>query len=538
MDFKKAKDYSSYISKRGISSSFDDPWRLWRIGLLKADYVESDVKLRTAGLLQINGAASKPYYYADARKPRRRTKGWKNAFVKLDQPDPRIRPYFHPFRLYVSQNIERVVRISIHPMQVFHSADRYPKFLSTLLDNFNDWTSKPDFLHLIEKWNSIASLCVLAEPIAFEKIFGHLRSTAGVDFDEQRSRISLHQDFVKMTVTSIGLENIEKSREDLCLSSRMLEGNRDVKTILRLMSGKHREKLTGNLGASMIIQSMAETLRIVSEDAFGVELQEEDDVGYGPVAGSFKMDLYGSKRIIDGGRRVANEYLRDFGLDYGERIRWYLEGDTEYGAIDAVLGKYSAIELVNLKGDFIESKGKGVSFRGNLREDLKTGRYSCVCMDADNEDYVRALKKAASDDEICGLIWLAEPDFELHNFSVDELIDIIWNWSLDNSITPTNRGEFRKAIGNILSANDLWKTVHREFPELRYIGKGKEWGERLIAYANENPHLPVHDPKKPVLRPIIDAIGAVLRSVHSDYYFTRKEYRVDPVSLQLVKRSK
>ena len=82
---------------------------------------------------------------------------------------------------------------------------------------------------------------------------------------------------------------------------------------------------------------MAETLRRFSESTFGRELPEEDELGFGMMR-KVKAENYGSNRLLDGERGVANAFVRRFGLDYGVRVRWYVEGYTEWGA----LGAYSA----------------------------------------------------------------------------------------------------------------------------------------------------------------------------------------------------
>ena len=51
---------------------------------------------------------------------------------------------------------------------------------------------------------------------------------------------------------------------------------------------------------------------------------------------------------------------------------------------------------------FIAGKGKGVTFRGDLRNDLKVGIYSFVAIDKDNDYYLSALRSAVEQDEICG----------------------------------------------------------------------------------------------------------------------------------------
>ena len=69
---------------------------------------------------------------------------------------------------------------------------------------------------------------------------------------------------------------------------------------------------------------MAETLRRFSEETFGRELPEEDELGFGMMVRNVKVEDYGSHRLLDGERGGANAFVRRFGLDYGVRVRWYV----------------------------------------------------------------------------------------------------------------------------------------------------------------------------------------------------------------------
>ena len=49
-----------------------------------------------------------------------------------------------------------------------------------------------------------------------------------------------------------------------------------------------------------------------------------------------KGEDYGSHRLLGGVRDVANAFARGFGLDYGVRVRWRVEGYTEWGALRGI----------------------------------------------------------------------------------------------------------------------------------------------------------------------------------------------------------
>jgi len=537
MKFLSDRDLVSFASRRGLSLWFDHVQRLWQPGLLRADLVASTRKLRLAGLIEVGFDDRGRHLYADERRPRRRRKGWDGSASEPKPIHPGVELLFHPFRYYVLYHIDRVLRLNMHPMQMLPSVDRYPGLLDMSISEFQRWSADPQFLEQVNKWNEITALCVATEPCAYERIFKMLRSPSRVGSEEQRERIRNHFEELSETYRRIGIEVIKGFRRDLCTSAEFLDPNKDVHTILRLTTGRYREKLKGRLGGCMLLLAMAETLRRAAEEAFSEHLREEDELGFGSTSALMKEELYGAPRILDANQKVVNEYLRQFGLDYGVRIRWYLEGPTEYGAFDHVIGKYTAIELIDLRGMFIAGKGKGVTFRGDLRNDLKAGKYSFVTIDKDRDDHVRALRSAAIQDEICGHVYLHDPDIEFANFTLSELEEIIWKIALENGADESTRARLHSAIAGVGSGKLLWGTAKKAIPELRLAGKGVSWGEKLMEFALENPEFQKDGFEEPRTRPLVESLHAALRSVHSDYFFTRKEYRIDPSNLNPVRRT-
>lgn len=537
MKFLSDRDLASFANRRGLTIWFDDVRRLWQLGLLRADLVASTGKLPLLGLIEVGSDDQGRYLYADERNPRRRKKGWAGSASNLKALHSGVDFYFHPFRFYVLYHIDRILRLNIHPRQMLVSVERYPKLLDRAISHFQKWSADAEFLDHVCKWNEITALCVATEPCVYERIFNVLKSPAGVDFSEQQRRIREHWKELAKYYQKVGLKTLEDFRQDLCVNAEFLDPNKEVHMILRLMTGRYREKVKGKLGGALQLLTMAETLRLASEDVFRKQLPEEDELGFGYTPPWMKKELYDSSRIIDAEPRVVNEYLRQFGLDYGVRLRWYVEGDTEYGALDSLIGQYSAIELVNLRGSVVEKKTKGVSFRDSLRNDLKAGIFSFVSIDKNNEHYVRALRKSAECDEICGQIYLADPDFEFANFTLPELEEIIWEIAIENGAKTSTRNELHKAISRAESGKELWNSAKRAVPELRTSGKGIYWGEKLMEFAWENREFGEDAMDESKTRPLVEALSAALRSVHADYHGTRKEYQVDPPSLRLVNRT-
>jgi len=114
----------------------------------------------------------------------------------------------------------------------------------------------------------------------------------------------------------LGLDELERIREGLCINAEMLDKNKDVHTLLRLSQGKFRQNVKGRIGGSLVLLTMAEVIRRATEKAFNLELCEEDELGFGMTPLDMKEYLYGEKRLLES-RGGALQYIRTFELDFG-----------------------------------------------------------------------------------------------------------------------------------------------------------------------------------------------------------------------------
>jgi hypothetical protein len=535
MDFLDEGSLASFARDRGVQFWEDDVKTLWQLKLLQADLVTSERKLRCAGLMQLGLHGSTQHLYADERRPRRRTKGWNESLASLSAYPSEVRLYFHPFRYYVLYHLDRMLKLNIAPIQMM-SAGRYPSVLHRGIKNFEKWSSRPEFTEHINLWNNIVSLCVASEPCTYEHVFHSLKHPPELSIEEQRQRIREHWSDVVQHYREAGMAEIEKVREGLCVDAEMLDRNKDVHIMLRLRHGNFRHWVRGKLGGAMVLLTMAEIMRRSTEMAFDKKLREEDELGLGITPLGVKEKLYGSERILNGNRTVESQYLHSFGLAFGVRTRWYVEGDTEYGALDSILGLSNAIELVNLKGKIVEKGGKGLAFADSLRNDVKAQIFSVVLVDADNDSYVRVLRKAAEEDLMCGTFYLSKPDFEFHNFTLSELEEIIWAMAVENGADPETRKRLHEALLGINSGRELVDAAKGSLSELSQLSKGVDWGRRLIHYALQYSEYQDQTSGKAMTRPIIEAFRGVIRTLDFNYHFTRTQFKVDPISGRLTRR--
>jgi hypothetical protein len=439
-------------------------------------------------------------------------------------------------------------RPNVSPISTFTTTgvDSYKNLVGYALDHFNEYSRSPAFLDYVERLNDLATMAVATEPCVFGRMFGTQRLRAvypeelGIGFEEfgnlteeerfdrgwkvHESTIAEQSEELAAYYRRAGLDRLRAAHQELCIDAERLNGDKDVLTLLRLARGRKPLEVRDEVGAALLIRIMAEVLRRHSEEVFEVQLPEEDEQGFGMVPRNMKKDRYGSNRVLDGERSVSNAFVRGFGLDYGVRVRLYVEGYTEWGALGAVFGRYggTGVELHNLSGQVVSNRR--AAFESNLQTDLEGKVFSFVMIDGDREDYVRAVRRAAREDRFCGRFFVQEPDFEFTNFSRDELESIIWEMAEQNGVSAEDRGRLRTALADASNGEALIRKAKAALTEpLRSLRKNQEWGERLMEYAWNNSEYPGGG-----ARPVMEAVWAAQRGLRANFDWERANYRVDP----------
>ncbi len=542
MRFLNVNDLARFCSDRGLSNFGEEGiTRLWQLGLLKADLVESDKEFILAGLVDRGTDRYGRHIYSDERQLLQRSEGWGDALKTLNPLRDDVELLFHPFRYYILYHFNRALGLHISKMQMFNQQG-YPRLLEWNLSSFNHLSVSDQFVSRIKLWNDTASLCIVTEPCTYIRIFHHIRYDPSevknyqAGFEEISQHIDEYWKSVNHLYLQIGMARLEELRVELCIDTQMLDPNRWIHTMLCLGDSDLRLKLEGRLGGALILRTMAETLRRATEEAFNTKLREEDERGFGMVPENVKKELYGSNRLLDGDENVAREFMRQYELHYGLRLRFYVEGATESEALryafQTIGAKY--IEVINLGGAVAQKRGKGVAFRENLRSDLDMHVFSMVLIDGDRSDFVSAVKQAARNDEICGCFYLSSQDFEFANFELDELEEILWEIALedtDNLPTEEDRHTLHEAIKDVTNAEELEKQARKALPQLAHFSKGERWGRKLIDFVGRNSR------RQGKHRQVIEAIQMAVRNKNANYQFTRRDYKVDENTGQPVKRT-
>lgn len=284
--------------------------------------------------------------------------------------------------------------------------------------------------------------------------------------------------------------------------------------------------------------AMAEIIRRAAEGAFGFALPEEDEIGPGQWFPGARKMLYGSDRVFDAQRQHHRDYLTLLGLDFGVKVRCYVEGTTEYGALNHAVGDLGHVQIIDLKGKFAERGGKGLAFSESLDADKKAGIFSVILFDGDLSDYIRLVQRAAKEERFAGSFFVASPDVECANFSVAELIDIAVSLSYLNSTEPevarVRKIELLEHAASVKGNRDLFALLADH--GISDVRKDELWGKSLMVHAIEQPLFGAEDPRTGSKRPIVEAVEVVLRIQDVGFLRSLAREHVDPVTGRVVPR--
>jgi hypothetical protein len=556
MKFLNARDLAQFCHDRGLEDFREKGVvQLWQLGLLQADLIESSDNFAFDGFVYRGMNRYGRYVYSDERQLPQRSEGWGNALQSLTALRDDVTPLFHQYRFYVLYHLNRTLGFHSSPMQMFIQ-EGFKQILDFNLSMFTHWSRSDQFVPNVKKWNDIASLCILTEPCAYQRIFHSLKYDP-FDVENRQSaaeEINQHiNDYwdanVEKLYRHIGIARLEEIRRDLCFDAQMLDPNRWIHTLLCLGESELRLELEGHLGGALLLRTMAEMLRRATEEAFDTTLREEDELGKGWVPVNLKQDLYGSSRLLDD-PQAGSVFVRMHGLNYKPRVHLYVEGSTEYGAFNhffKMMGIF--VPVTNLHG-LIKNQDEGnqmlTFFRDSLQADIKDQIYSIVMIDGDLPDNVKVVEGAArvnqtSENEgMFGRFFLARPDFELANFEIEELEEILWKWVAEYTETSPSQADrelLHRYVKDATGSTEFFAGVGhatRSLPQLTGFEKGEVWGAQLIDYAWEHPL------KRYRKRQIIEAAELTIRwekIIHMERYdVSKKSYMIDVGSGELITR--
>lgn len=522
------------LQGRGINPFREDILRrLWQVGLLRADAVYSIEETHLEGLNLV--AEADDFTYIDQRELAQTEGGWIGLLARSGTRVNNALPRFHPYRYVVLFKLLEAVKPAVSPLQLFLSDDGILDVTADWQESMRQHTATPLIAEFINHWNSIAMLAAACEPVAFSTISRLSRASLPDSFSQVRERREAHYGILKPIFLRIGLDYIEELRAKLCRLAQLVEPNVRIHMLMRIAHYRRREAIRGDLGKAMLFLEMAECLRRVAERTFGEHLPEEDQVNYTVWADGARQNIYGAERMLDAPKNASRIFVRYFGLDPGIKVRCYVEGDTELGALEYSVGSYEHIEIVNLRGQVSAARGKGLSFKENLAFDMEKKVFSVVILDGDRGDNLRAVRRAILDDSFFGEFFISNPDCELQNFSMQELRNLILQIATERCLNEAEMAELRLMIRDAEEVKGLLEKARCSSDRLRDLGKGSHWGASLVQYALElgGQDVGVLD-QSTYGRPVLEMIARILRATHFHYDLSREASCVDPVTGRLV----
>lgn len=511
----------------------DDIHGLWRIGLLRADLVSSDATIDLDGLLQVRPMVDTGSFdYCDIRTIKHRPGGYGSSFGEA-APSNDWRLGFHPHRLFVLHHVQRTLRLETSNTQFLVYEDGVRKVIERRIESARRWTASVEFGERFDYWNKVAEIAIVSEPVSF--VVAQLGGESSLASSVPRST---YERLVLQFMVEQGQQPIRQMREDLAFAAETLDENRAVHVLLRLMRPHERDRLQGRLGAAMNLLAAAETIRRAAETALGIRLPEEDEIGPGQWFPGARKMLYGSDRVFDAPRQALRDYLSHLGLDFAIKVRCYVEGATEMGALKHAVGAFGHVQLIDLKGKIAERGGKGLAFADSLDADKRTGVFSVVLLDGDRSEYVRLVRRAAEKERFTGSFFIAIPDFELGNFSAQELVDVAVSRSGLSTSEPDAAAYARSALSSathsIRGNNDLFALLAER--GISDVKKDEAWGKALMEKAITQPLFGAEDARAGTKRPVVAAVEVIIRMQDVGFLRSLAREKVDSVTGRAVPR--
>jgi hypothetical protein len=507
---------------------------LWKIGLLRADLVIGDVPMNYSGLIPLEGLnEAYEYAYCDFRRLEHRPEGYGSALRDLEKNALEDSLAFHPFRVYVLHHVKRTLRIGTSNTQFLLNEPGILNVVQHLHEGARRWTSSVEFGERFHYWNQIVETAAVVEPLTYDVVFRDCEPLHIGAPPNGRFEFSL-----RGMLVLTGKVALREMLSDLAFAAETLDKNRSVHVLLRLMKWRERERLKGHLGCAMHFLAMAESIRRSAEQAFAEAWPEEDEIGPGQWFPGARKMLYGNERVFDASRRNLRDYLTQLGLDYGVKVRCYVEGDTEHGALEHAAGSFDHVQLVNLNGSVAEKRGKGLAFVESLEADKNSGIFSVVVLDGDREEYLRMLRKAADEGRFHGRFFVSQPDIECGNFTASELIETAIQECQKNSASVTDLTKTKTALllqaAKVRNNGDLF-ALFKEMG-LTHLRKSESWGKALMELAIVRPVFPVGDVRSGQKRPIVEAAELLIRMQDIGFFRSLAVERIDPSDGRIVPR--
>lgn len=432
--------------------------------------------------------------------------------------------WWHPFQLYEFVGIEWTV-------QQNWSLDTH---LRNVDEGFIDWEQQSRVAareRLASDANSpkhtefrrLLALLLTIEPMVHGHIHGSISYGLGTSIEQYYEWRSESASQPLLERVGLTIDQVIGWHEELSIKAHLHDSVRELRILVHQIDPKRLAKTKGLVHRSQVLFGHAEVLRRHLEWTQGVVLLEEDDYIMREGHQRFKEDAFGSVRVYDGNQEVLRRIARYYGIDHSERVALLLEGPTEIAFFESV-AEHWGIDLANRGIVLYDLKGKdGLDKNQILRQLLLTFQkheiFVYAAFDEDGGgDHIRVLKQMASRGILSAgfSVWI--PDFESHNFSLNEL-------ALTATILAQENGMDVKFTAQEIEAYmqerrvPAGTAIERIASRKRAtVGKGAEWGRALarVVCANDV-EVPKEIRDEKGDRPAFAMLGMLMRGHKADY---------------------
>ena len=531
VDAITTRDFARWLRDRDISLSWDTLHYLWIAGVLHPIAVLEpalkDRRLDSARFVEVElGYEGRTFV---------------DLGTDVQGLGPRTKPDFserrsdsllwHPFQLWQFVWLKRILHVPIALDAVLAGPDQYADLARQLLQKLPERLAEYANSESYAAFVRVLGLLLAAEPLvhtildpkvvtlpmageSFEKYFDWRRSYNGASI---------------LAEVGLALDDVEKWHHDISIQAQLGDPLEDWRILLRHSNRDKRKRLKGPALLADSLYDHAEVLRRYIETYHGRQLLEEDDVRHGPYSQTVKESHYGAKRTADFDRAIFRRIARNFDLDPQARTTWFVEGDTE----QAFIKRLSERRGINLNGAGVEVmnlEGLGGLAAHRFRELLERFQreevFSYVSIDRDqSSDGPRQLSRYAEDGLLPAGFRIWEPDFEIVNFSLDELASVAAKMANDEGATVSIAAkdiEEEMATSGVAVGRAIERLLNRR---RYYGGKGERWGAYLADHAADN-DCPSDLADEEGRRPVVGLLFFLLRGQTSNYKATTEQSEV------------
>jgi hypothetical protein len=417
--------------------------------------------------------------------------------------------WFHPFRIYTMHEIQDSLRLPVDRSSLLFGE----KLISLVQDHITRFEQGGWLQKRADNANRISELCELLEPIYWPRITGASSRSENPGLDPQATTNYTYS--AKCYIQTLSPDEWEHNHSYMRRVADQIDENGSLYLMLRLSSWEQRRKLKGSISLGLWIRHMAEVIRLGFEETHNVKWKEEDRF-FGFWIGKGREILYGSDRPLDTPDKTRTKLAFLFRVNTGSAARWYVEGHTEYYAIRELIPDLSeyGVELYNMMGAIKDGRNNlPLKVSELLDHDLASQRFSIFTIDGDVLANIDWLRNQVVNSKIYGNIYICEPDFELANFTVGELVLAACQMHKEDGYDHSCLQDVDWS--GISSGRDFERRY--ETACSRSL-KGPRWGRALGRYIANNPCKEGSDQPRPIVGQA--EIATAMRSY--DYDLHRK----------------